>query len=224
MWFPETAYTNNAIGDAPGGWIPVLQVVSHLIILVGVVYNFVRGHMHLATAGLVSLLQSIGYHLCRGAILCFLFDVHEWRKFDHTSVLNLAGAVALALLQYRHAKRKSFGSFAEYVLPFLCNFAVRVFPFDFRSYLVVIVFLLLVGLQRFIYASFYLEPPSLRQYGWRSLGLGLLFLLPGGILFFIHSGDPEGDTLFDGVTHIIWHLLSGIFYLCVSISLDREEK
>ena len=41
---------------------------------------------------------------------------------------------------------------------------------------------------------------------------------------FIRNHDPEGDTLFDGITHIIWHLLAGVFYLLVSIALVVKAK
>lgn len=202
------------VSDAPGGLVAGLQFVSHIVLFFAVVYALRRGAAMLATgaAGLGSLLCSINYHLCRSDLYCtggLLLD--QWRRADHFTALLLAGNLGLALIDLVHASAhgRAWGRLAVYFLPVAVHVAVEFYPYQTRSAVLVVLYVLVAAAARFLTFGHDLTPPDPRHYRTRMLVLTVV--LGGGAVgcYTYDGGAPEGNTLLDGLLHALWHVLIG---------------
>lgn len=226
-------YTAASVGDYPGVGIPIYQLVTHIVILAGVLYNYWVGETYLFISGAIVLVNSPLYHACRGALYCFMMQLVQWRRLDHTGVLNLVCACVITVLHFepqtapttRERWKIDSGAAARYLAPFVSYIAVHAYPFSVRSYRVVAVFLIVIALDRLLRHSHYYEGVDYRRFlRFRLLLLAAVFLVLGAATFSVDSGDAEGDALSDGVWHGIHHLVNGVVYLLISIAIRYASQ
>jgi hypothetical protein len=217
-------YVSDTVADAPGGLIVALQLVSHVPIAVATCYALSRRKSVLGAWGVASLLASPNYHACRGALACLALSLDSWRRTDHFTSLALGAALALELIHYRGASAhgRTVGRFLTALMPFVVLLAVQAFPFQMQSALLVVAYVALVAIDRFLRTSRRLTPPNAAEYKARSLIIGGLLLLAAVACYAFDGGDGHGDSVLSGVLHVAWHLLIGAALIAIVHGLPPE--
>ncbi len=221
MFFETGLYGADTVADAPGGLIPALQLITHIPLLFSTCLALIRGFMVPGANGFASLVSSVGYHSCRSGLFCLGLDLGLWRIFDHVASLCYGASLVLFAIQYSRASGSGprIGQFGIVLLPFVCLWSVIFSPFHIHSAMVVMVYVSLFILDRFLLNGRDLNAKHFRQViykPWHLLwGTLSLAIAMGG--YVLDTGHPRGDALVDGLVHsLLWHTFSGIalcFYI-----------
>jgi predicted membrane channel-forming protein YqfA (hemolysin III family) len=226
----ETAYVSDTVADAPGGGIVAAQLLSHAVLAYAVVFAVRRRELMVGANGLASLFCSLNYHACRGGLVCLGLSLDAWRRADHFTALSLGAALALSLVHYESAGThgRLVGLFVGYLMPAVVLLAVLAHPFQLQSALIVVVYVALVAVDRFLRTGPSLAPPDARVYKVPSLIAGGLLLLVA-VVCYAFDGDSggRGDSILSGVLHVAWHVLIGAALIAIvdgrSGGSDRNE-
>jgi len=208
----DTRYVSDMIADATGGGIVTAQLLSHVVLAAAVYFAIRRGAFMVGANGLASLFCSLNYHACRGALVCLGLALDDWRRADHFTALSLGASLGLELVNYAGASAngQSVGKFLGYLMPSIVLLAVLAHPFQLQSALIVVVFVALVAVDRFLRTGHHHAPPDARTYKPRSLLIGGVLLLAAVACYAI-DGDAggRGDSILNGLLHSAWHVLIG---------------
>lgn len=229
----ETAYVSDTVADAPGGGIVAAQLLSHAVLAYAVFFALRRGQLMIAANGVGSLVCSLNYHACRGALVCLGLALDPWRRADHFTALSLGASLGLALVHYDKADAygRAVGLFVSYLTPIVVFLAVLAHPFQLQSALLVVVFVALVAVDRFLRTGANLTPPPEKAYKTRSLVVGAAFLLAAVVCYAV-DGDAggRGDSILGGILHVAWHVLIGAAIIAIVDGLtggdaaDRADR
>lgn len=244
-FFLGVTYVAATVSDAASGAIAALLLLSHFPMLMGVAYAFMARHARLAVAGVTSLLISNMYHACRANMVCLGVPVDQWRRADHTAVLWLIGVLGLHLIMAALARPQSqyFFTITGYLVWPIGYLAVALLPYTLMSGVIMFLYVVFVAAVRLAllpcngdlcgcapdndhsYPDNTTEEGQ-RQNGWTTLwlvvGIGAAAVSLG--CYFIGGSAPEGNTVIDGVAHIIWHVFSGIALWALSAAVSERTE
>lgn len=214
----ETAYVSDTVADAPGGGIVAAQLLSHAVLAYAVYFAIRRREFMVGANGLASLFCSLNYHACRGGVVCLGLALDQWRRADHFTALSLGASLGLSLVHYEFsdADGRSTGRFFTYLMPAVVLLAVLAHPFQLQSALIVVVFVALVAVDRFLRNGPHVTPPDERAYRVKSLAIGGVLLL-AAVFCYAFDGDTSGrgDSILSGVLHSAWHVLIGAALIAI---------
>lgn len=217
MYMPEGRYAGETARDANAA-VRIVQILSHVTLALVVYVNYARRHWFTASWAAAGLVSSIMYHVCRADIYCFGCLRDELRKNDHAVQLTLAGAYALELL-FLDCGRETGVAWRVW-LPFVATLAVRAYPYQLQSVVLVVLYLAVVAADRFFRLGA-LRLPAAGAYRprWIGAGAGILLLALG--LYFWPSDARHGDAVADGLVHALWHVLVGFALMALTLGVPR---
>ena len=226
MGIPTTVAAD-VVADAPGGMIAALQIMSHLPLIMVIWYAWSRRRWTIATASFNAVFASlVCYHACRAGLFCVPLFLPQARLLDHFASLSLLGELVLTGLNFGMASPggRPVGQAVRLLLPFVVLLATLAYPFQARSALIVLVFLVVVGLDRYLRLGHHLRPPSLEGYDTRYMVTTLLAGAAAVACYVIDDGNLRGDTVLDGLMHSGWHLFAGLALNSAVAALPRGPE
>jgi hypothetical protein len=231
LW--EPAYAAATVSDPPTGIAAALELVSHAPMVFAVVYAYNARHWRLATAGLASLVISLMYHACRASLMCLNVPVGQWRLLDHTFVLWVLGEIGLHLYMTSLTGPGGRGFFTVmgYMVFPTGAISVSLWPYSLLSGLVMMLFLVVAGAVRLCLLLCDTQPDEVEPQGTSSDHLTLVYLLItlcaaalGYVLYSFGDDDPSGSSEIDAVSHILWHICSGVALFAASAAVSYRTE
>lgn len=237
-WFWGPSYGPAISTDVTSGAIAMLQIWTHISMLLATCFAWNYRHARLAAlSGVCLVVSAIFYHPCRSGLYCaFGLTVDQWRVCDHTSVQANVGALLLHLMQLVLAWEDAqfFFAFAGYLIYPIAFISVQIAPFGLLESVPMIIFAVIILCVRIGLMAAHPDTDKSLSHHWATskrtrffleersgflYGLAVVLILVGLGCFFITSGGSDGvPTVAEAVTHAIWHLIIGFAELALIVA------